>query len=53
MQQKKSYLERLLDYASIEKQKQKKNRNKKKKRNKNKYINLLRSVNITKQADPL
>lgn len=52
MQQKKSYLERLLDYASIEKQKQKK-RNKKKKRNKNKYINLLRSVNITKQADPL
>lgn len=52
MQQKKSYLERLLDYASIEKQKQKK-RNKKKNRNKNKYINLLRSVNITKQADPL
>lgn len=52
MQQKKSYLERLLDYASIEQQKQKK-RNKKKKRNKNKYINLLRSVNITKQADPL
>lgn len=46
MQQKKSYLERLLDYASIEKQKQKK-------RNKKKYINLLRSVNITKQADPL
>lgn len=52
MQQKKSYLERLLDYASIERQKQKK-RNKKKNRNKNKYINLLRSVNITKQADPL
>lgn len=52
MQQKKSYLERLLDYASIEKQRQNK-RNKKKKRNKNKYINLLRSVNITKQADPL